>query len=76
MRFLWKPHQSHPSMKNNASTFGAPKGIRMHYMTRRYHSMQKHKFGIRCLDAFLWNPYRSHPSKKNSASTFRVSDAP
>jgi hypothetical protein len=48
----------------------------MHYVTRRYHHMQKHKFSIICPDAFLWNPYQSHPSNKNSASMFRAPDAP
>jgi hypothetical protein len=28
-------------------------GIGMHYVTRRYHRMKKHKFGIRCPDTFL-----------------------
>jgi hypothetical protein len=25
----------------------------MHYMTRRYHPMQKYKFGVACPDAFF-----------------------
>jgi hypothetical protein len=51
-----------------------PKGIRMHYVTHRYHRMQKHKFSIRYSDVFLWNSQRSHLNKKNSATTFRALD--
>jgi hypothetical protein len=32
------------------------RGARMHYVTRRYHRMEKHKFAISCPEAFLWNP--------------------
>jgi hypothetical protein len=40
-----------------------PGGTGMCYVTRRYHRMQKQKFGVRCPNAFSWNPYRSHPRK-------------
>jgi hypothetical protein len=30
-----------------------PGGSRMHYVTRRYHRIQKHKFGVKCPDALF-----------------------
>jgi hypothetical protein len=47
----------------------------MHYVTRRSHQMQKHKFGITCLTSLLMNPYRAHMSMKSSVLTFNAQDA-
>jgi hypothetical protein len=49
---------------------------RAHYVTRRSHWMQKHKFGVTCPGTFFWDPQRAHPSMKNSVSMFCVTDAP
>jgi hypothetical protein len=53
-----------------------PRHNGMHYMTRRSHQMQKHKFSVRVLVHFLWEPHRTHPSMKNIVSSFRAPDAP
>jgi hypothetical protein len=47
----------------------------MHYVTRRSHRMQKHKFGETCPDDVLWKLHRAHQSMKNSALTFRAPNA-
>jgi hypothetical protein len=48
----------------------------MHYVTRRSHRMQKHKFGVTCSGALFVILYQSHLSMKNSASMFHAADAP
>jgi hypothetical protein len=73
--FLSNSCLSHPSKKNNVS-ISHPECTRMHYVTRRSHRMQKHKFSVTCPYAFLLNPYRSHSSMKNSESTFLSPDVP
>jgi hypothetical protein len=45
--------QEHEKLCGNVSFH---RGNGMHYMTRIYHRMQKHKFGVRCPNEFLWNP--------------------
>jgi hypothetical protein len=45
----------------------------MHYVTRRAHRMQKHKFDVMCPGTFFAIP--SHPSMKNTVSMFYSLDA-
>jgi hypothetical protein len=47
----------------------------MHYTTRKFHQIEKHKFSITCPNLFLSNPYQSHLSMKNNAVSFGAADA-
>jgi hypothetical protein len=53
-----------------------PRHNRMHYMTRKSHWMQKHKFDITCPGALFMEVASNPHERENSASTFRAIDAP
>jgi hypothetical protein len=47
----------------------------MHYVTRRSHRMQKHKFDVTCPDKFFVELVSVPPEHKNSVLMFHALDA-
>jgi hypothetical protein len=66
--FLWKPHQAHPSMKNNGSTFCAPDGPECTMWPTDLTGCKKTSSGWRLSACFLSNPYWFYLSMKNSVN--------
>jgi hypothetical protein len=48
----------------------------MHYVTHKFHQMQKQKFGITCPDTLFMETVLAHTIMKHSASMFHGPDAP
>jgi hypothetical protein len=65
-----------PEQEKYCVVVSRPGRTGMHYVTRRYHRMQRQKFSITCPGALFVESVQVPLEQENSASVFHAPDTP